>query len=154
MFQPNDVLNSDFLDFKLFPIAEPKILLKQSIGENNKGLLVIILEDETRPELLPFLTKILAAVQYNLEADAKVLKITNQTVFSLMNVCSQLEKEVKDVIFFGQHPKQVGLNLQVKKYQPIAIGGERILFADDLAEVHDDLEKKKLLWGCLQAIFK
>jgi len=137
----------------LFPLIEPSILLQQSVGENKKGLLVVIFEEETRSELLPFLTKILGAVQYDLARDAQTVNITDKTVFSLMNLCNYAEKEINQVLFFGQSPKQVGLNLSVQKYQPVAVGGKRILFADDLAVIHDDTELKKALWASLQAMF-
>lgn len=152
-FKPNKRLNYDFMNIKLFPLAEPSVLLQQTVGENEKGLLVVIFEEETRTELVPFLTKILGAVQYDLARDAQTIKITNKTVFSLMNLCNHLDKEVNQVLFFGQSPKQVGLNLNVQKYQSVVIGGKKILFADDLAVIHDDTELKKALWGSLQAMF-
>lgn len=151
--KPNEILNSDFLDMKLFPHSEPSTLLQHCVGENEKGLLVVIFEEETRTELLPFLTKILGAVQYDLARDAVTIKITNKTVFSLMNLCNQAEKPITQVIFFGQSPKQVGLNLAVQKYQPLTIAEKNILFADNLAAIHDDTNLKKALWGCLQAMF-
>lgn len=154
MLKPNDILSSEFLDFQIFPPVEPEILLQQSIGENNKGLLVVIFEEETRTELLPFLTKILGAVKYDLSQDAQVIKITDETAFSLMSLCHKSKKEVKNVIFFGQNPKQVGLNLNVQKYQPLTINDQTFLFADDLGAVHDDVALKKMLWSCLQKIFK
>ena len=153
MLQPNEILNSEFLDFKLFPLAEPKILLQQCIGQNQKGILVVIFEDDRRTELLPFLGSILKAIHCDLNSDAMVLTITNKTVFSLTQFCSQAEIEARNIIFFGQHPKQVGLVVQTKKYHPLTIDQKTILFADDLAKIHDNLPLKKSLWICLKNIF-
>ena len=154
MIKQNDVLNSGFLDMKIFPHTEPEVLLKQAEGKNAKGLLVVIFEDETRPELLPFLSKILSAVQYDLTQDAQLLKITDKTVFSLMSLNNEAKDGIQQVIFFGQTPKQVGLNLNIQKYQPLSVAGKNILFADDLAVIHDDSNLKKSLWMSLKAMFE
>ncbi|MFT4758214.1 MAG: hypothetical protein ACI9XO_001354 [Paraglaciecola sp.] len=153
MIKPNEISNSGFLDMKIFPHTEPDVLLKQTIGENAKGLLLVVFVDESRPELLPFLEKILKAVQYDLNQDAQVLKITNKTVFSLMTLNNHANDSIKQVIFFGQTQKQVGLNLNVQKYQHLAVAGKNILFADDLAVIHDDANLKKALWESLKAMF-
>jgi hypothetical protein len=154
MIKPNEILNSAFLDMKIFPHTEPDILLKQAEGGNAKGLLVVIFEDNTRPELLPFLEKILSAVQYDLTQDAQLLKITDKTVFSLMSLDNEAKNGIQQAIFFGQTPKQVGLNLNIQKYQPLPVAGKNILFADNLAIIHDDNNLKKSLWMSLKAMFE
>lgn len=153
MIKPNEILNSGFLDMKIFPHTEPEILLQKAIGNIEKGLLVVILDNDARPELLPFLEKILKAVQYDLNQDAHLLKITDKTVFSLMSLNNLSKDSIKQAIFFGQTPKQVGLNLKAQKYQPLSVAGKNILFADDLAVIHDDTELKKSLWMSLKAMF-
>ena len=64
------------------------------------------------------------------------------------------EKGFRIALFFGLRPNEVGLNLNVQKYQPISFLDKTYLFSDSLEVIQSNTALKRPLWEGLKAIFK
>ena len=142
-------MNSQLINFKIFPKAEKSTILKNCKGKNTKGIFLLYNESET--EQVPFLAKILAAVQLDMEQDVIAFSCTETQTFSLSDINES--HSLKKAIIFGFHPQHIGLQVQFQKYQLYSIGGIQYLFADSLTEIESTKAKKGLLWGVLQKMF-
>ncbi len=143
-------MNSQLINFKIVPKIEKDTILKDCKGNNAKGVFLLYKALET--EQVPFLTKILAAVQLDMEEDVLVFAGTNTQTFSLSDISES--HSLKKAIIFGFSPQHIGLQVQFQKYQLYTIGGIQYLFADSLMDIESTKTKKSLLWGALQKMFK
>ena len=142
-------MNSQLIDFKIIPKTEKNTILKHSKGKNAKG--VFLLYNESEAEQVPFLAKILAAIQLDMEKDVIVFPSTNTQTFSLSDISES--HSLKKAIIFGFPPQHIGLQVQFQKYQLYTIKGIQYLFVDSLQEIENTKAKKSLLWGALQQLF-
>jgi len=151
MEKENIVLNSQIVDYDLFPLATPENIQSQVEGSANKKLLLLLNQSDQQPELIAFLTKILGAVKYDLSQDAGLLVVTPATQLSLVAYCRHASME--QVIIFGLSPKDLMLNINVVKNQPLSMSGVQFLFTDPLAEMQNNAALKKPFWGAMQGMF-
>jgi len=123
------------------------------IGENVKGVavLVTIADEEFRklPQLV-FLNKILQAIGLQPTDVAYVNNVSGaNTLFEDL-------KQALQVNYILSFASRVESNLPHEKftlYNPVKLGGVPIVFSHALADLENDQEKKKLLWGALQKTF-
>jgi hypothetical protein len=138
--------SADFFDFEIYPLSDLKDISKEVDG--NKSV-VVLLKDANQEEI-DLLGKIFKAVGKNLETDGCLLNSSSSPSY----------KEVTDVIdfkkllVFGIAPKDIGLHLNVKIYELIPFQHRELLFSHSLKVIMSDLNKKKMLWGQLQLMFK
>ena len=142
-------MNSQLINFNIIPKTEKGTILKHCKGDNAKG--IFLLYNISEAEQIPFLSKILAAVQLDMQRDVIALASTNAQSFSLSDVNTDLL--IKKVIVFGFMPPHIGLQVQFQKYQLYTIGQIQYLFADSLEVIESTKANKTLLWGALQKMF-
>jgi hypothetical protein len=120
------------------PVANVPPAASASLGTEKKIVreVVIVMSDADTAKK-PFLEKILLAVNINL---AEVAVFT-----SVASIPADIH--YNKAICFGEKISGVSY------YVPSPIQNRTILLADTLAEIESDVNKKKLLWGCLQKMF-
>jgi DNA polymerase III psi subunit len=122
------------------------------IGNNQKHLLIVIADESDKNDAnTEFLSKIIAAIQYNLNDDAVRVFIENDTKLTISTNIMQYNS--KDILIFGLSNQQLGIFVQQKKYQPFELQGVRYLFADNLSEIQTQKELKGALWDALKRMF-
>lgn len=149
-------MSASFFDFKLFAIPENDNSASRCIGENTKHLLLIYNPAEQLEELQPFLSKILQAVQLDLQKDALQLTVNTEECFQLAAIANN--KNCKTVIIFGHPLPQLGLHLELPMYYPTLHQGITFLVADPLLSIYQERQNggKKMsgaLWSALREIF-
>ncbi|NDK54452.1 hypothetical protein [Pontibacter fetidus] len=124
------------------------------IGENSKGVAVLVtIADEEFRKLpqLEFLNKILAAIGLQPTDVAYVNNVSGKIA-----VFEELQQTLQ-VNYILSFASRVDSNLPHEKftlYNPVKLGNVPIVFSHALADLEHDQEKKKLLWGALQKVFK
>jgi hypothetical protein len=122
-------------------------------GQNQKGLLILAKAGENQAALQDFLQKILAAVKYDLEQDALLIWLNDE---SRPNVASLLSKnKCKALLAFGVLPPQLGIHFEWPLYYPMSLQNIQYLQVDDLDAIFQERQQggKKMsgaLWKCLQ----
>jgi hypothetical protein len=144
-------LNRFFTDFEVYRSLESNIPENCISGENEKGLLIVIKEEENNSENIQLLTKILQAIDKSLKKDAHLLTIPNDRFFSLSE---QIKGNYHHLISFGYGAKQLGFSFETKPYIPSNLLNISFLFAHPLSKISANQELKKKLWAALQNIFK
>ena len=135
----NNILPILFSGNEIFVTPETEDLLKNGLGSNHKGIIVLY-RDEQQEELLEFLKKILQAAALDYEKDIWIKGITEQLPFSYL-------------LSFGIPPLQLGLALPVQHFQPTEFSKVTFLFSPALSELENNKLAKSKLWAALQAIF-
>lgn len=118
-------------------------------GEANAKILVCY-ESAISIELEDFLAKIFKAVKVDLEKEVCQL---NARGANLSWALIEAEYNFQKILCFGLAPSQIGLNLQLKAYQPQTWEGKECLVAHKLADIQQDPQKKRQLWTALQQMF-
>jgi DNA polymerase III psi subunit len=111
---------------------------------------VIILLNTLQPAHTELLTKILTAVQLNLES-VDLIELDKMDNIDLSQVFSQ--KSVKQVISFGIDLAKVQINFPLNNYQISENQGIKFIMSDTLSDLENDIPKKKALWTALKAMF-
>lgn len=142
-------MNSQLINFKIIPKTEKSTIITDCKGNNAKG--IFLLYNASEGEQVPFLTKVLGAVQLDMKQDVLTLASPDGQSFSLSDVCA--DRPLKKAIIFGFSPQYIGLQVQFQKYQLYTIGEIQYLFADSLQDIESTKAKKSLLWGALQQMF-
>lgn len=116
-------------------------------GDGKRKFLIVIEEEENTKSNIEFLKKILNAKKVTLAEDVFLLPI-NEAHLSI----SQLKKDfpIAQIIFFETNPNQLGLNIDLPKYQTIEINGLTIMRSDPISTIEKNESLKRSLWGCLK----
>ena len=141
-----------FHTFKL--IAHSIDAIEQlSNSTSNSFKVMVVLEAEEEEVLLDgLLTKILAAINIDLSKDVCLVKTPERShSINILNAVKDLK--IDKVISFGVQPKDLTLNFEATLYKPFLVGHLTFLFADNLATLEKDANRKKALWVNLQQIF-
>ena len=154
----NDIPQSAFLDFSVVPLKEPQEVLEKCSGSNQKKLLVVFDEKDESEERIEFLKKILAAAKFDIKEDILLLKITDKSTFSFIALRTKVAQThpsggIDNLLVFGFEPKQLGLNLEVQKYNPFHFYDCGFLFAEGLSVIENDKALKGALWGGMKELF-
>lgn len=144
-------MNHYFYDFQVYQSSSIQIPEEALKGKNEKGLLLVAKEEDFSAENLQFLTKIIAAVKYELEIDTLRLNIPKDQNYGINELLKQ--EQTKHIIVFGVNPKDLGLSIETIIYQPISINKKTILITHPLEKIKQSQELKKALWASLQQIF-
>lgn len=119
----------------------------QFTGGNKKNILVAINASNPDKKDQELLNNLLLACKLTL-SDIAVVNFHGQQV-SVQNAADELN--ISKVILFGIKPET---GLTKKKYEIFNFNNMTFLIADELKDLHGDVEKKKQLWQCLRQLFK
>ena len=122
-------------------------------GQNKKGLALAFSLSEADFAVLPqnnFLIKILAAIQRKTD-DVAYINLPRNVKLNLFDLTKQTP--VQHLVVFGNALLDLDASFKVNLYKPAAIGNIPVLIADPLENIENDVNRKKLLWSGLQAIF-
>lgn len=119
----------------------------QFTGGNKKNILVGINASNPDKKDQDLLNNLLAACKLTLN-DIALVNFHGQPT-SVQNAADELN--ISKVILFGIKPEP---GLTKKKYEIVNFNNRTFLMADELKELHGDVEKKKKLWQCLRQLFK
>ena len=124
------------------------------IGENRKGVAVLVTIPDAEFQQLPqleFLNKILAAIGLQPTDVAYVNNVSGKIAeFEEL----QQALQVNYILSFAS---RVDSNLPHEKftlYNPVTLGSVPIVFSHALVDIENDQDKKRLLWGALQKVFR
>ncbi|WP_299986033.1 hypothetical protein [uncultured Pontibacter sp.] len=124
------------------------------IGENRKGLIVLVTLPDAAFRVLPqsqFLTKILAAIGFGPSDVAFVNNVSGAiTKFEALRETTQ----TKYIISFASRLDTDLPHEKFTLYNPVPVDGVPVVFSQSLAVLDGDQEQKKLLWAALQRVFK
>ncbi len=145
-----------FRNINIFVFPENQDQALRLAGQNKKAVLIIFRAGEMSDQLLPFLGKVLGALQLDLEEDTHHIDITTHAPISFSLLSSR--HAYKKAIIFGVQPEELGLRINARPYLPFRLGGTHFLFADELKDIYQERQegKKKMaasLWKALQSIF-
>lgn len=143
------ILDASFLDFKIIDFSDIQMVLSKCQGNAAKG--IFICSSDMDVEVESFLTKILSAVQLDLNGDVLLLKKTIGNGFSFSSL--KEHHPIQKVLVFGLAPSNLGIHINSQKYQPLVIGGTTFLFCDELTSIANNQNLKKSLWVALQGMF-
>ena len=119
----------------------------QFYGNGKRKILILIQKEENNEINVEFLKKILNAKKLNFEEDVFLLPI-DKIHLSIFQI--KKDKEIEQVIFFGTAPNQLGLNINLPKYQIIEFNGLTLMKSDAISKIAKDESLKRSLWGCLK----
>jgi len=152
----NDISNTSFLDFSIYPMIEAEKLLPKCLGKNQKNTLVIINQSVGNTAELEFLKKILSAAKLDFENDILLLSITQKEPFSFIRFRTLVDDKfgkIEKVLVFGFSHKHLGLNLDIKNYNVHNFSNCEYLFANALDSLSQDKNLKAALWQGMQSMF-
>jgi hypothetical protein len=141
MFNPNDLL---FL-------APDFAWLAGARGGFARRVLVVLRTDPEFPGGEAFTARILASARLDLERDVLLAGIGPEEPFSLLPALK--EKHPEYVLVFGFTPAECGLHLDLPCYRPTPFYQTNLLFADRLAVLEPDKDRKGQLWQALKQWF-
>jgi hypothetical protein len=144
-------LKTSFLDYQIFPTPELSKFSMQIEGGNARNILVGFF-DEQSEEREEYLKKIIGAAKLNLSEDCLILRGSLETKFPSM-AQMQNAHSIKQAVFFGIKPNDIGLNLEVPPYQPVVFNNCTLLFVDKISIIEPSKERRAALWACLQRMF-
>ena len=139
-------MNSQFFDFDHYTIPT-----SQNVVNTDEGtvLLAVINEDDLIKHYT-LLNKILKAVGLDPEKHVKTIKLK---VGESMKVSHHESDQLKYVLGFGIKPPGLGLNASFRGYRFYQTETFSILFSHSLESLSTSNERKKALWGAMQAEF-
>lgn len=125
----------------------------KTIGENKKGVVILVTLPEDQFEKLPqlqFLNKILGAIGLQ-PNDVAYLNNVSGAIARFEDM--QQELTVNYIISFASRLDTDLPHDKFTLYNPVMVGSVPVLFSQALAILEHDVEHKKQLWGALQRIF-
>ncbi|PIQ21216.1 MAG: hypothetical protein COW65_10435 [Cytophagales bacterium CG18_big_fil_WC_8_21_14_2_50_42_9] len=123
------------------------------LGQNRKGLIITVALLEKEFQALPsneFLTKVLVSIKHTL-SDVAFVNLEPKEKLDIYLLSK--ETQINNLLVFGPGLLDMDANSKVHLYKPASIGNIPLLIADVLATIENDVNKKKLLWSGLQAVF-
>lgn len=141
------------LESEIFNIEETAIEEDMLSGDGSKHMLLIARKDDLEGAGgLPLLTKIIKAIQYDIDTDCLLLSLPARA--TMYNVASLIEEQqISDVVTFGVNPKDLGMNIHAKLYQPMIFEQYRFLLSHKVTEMDGNRDFKMRLWKCLQQFY-
>lgn len=124
------------------------------IGENRKGLVVLVTLPEPEFKALPqsdFLIKILAAIGFG-PADVAFVNNVSGATTRFEALCDTLQTNY--ILSFASRLDTELPHDKFTLYNPVVVGRVPVVFSQSLAVLDGDQEQKRLLWGALQRVFK
>ena len=104
--------------------------------------------------ILEFLEKILEAIQLDLIQDTLFINIKSEEVPAFQEI---RKNKLQSLILFGIPPEEMGIRLQINRYQILNHQDIKILWADDIKAIYEERQAggKQMsgqLWKALQVL--
>jgi DNA polymerase III psi subunit len=147
----NLISNTQVFGVDIVQAPDTEGLGDKFMGEGRGGHLIVYENSTSSDNNHDFLKKVLQAVKLNISTDCYVLAVAENEKIALGPVLRQ--KEIKNVLIFGLGPEQVGMHVQLQRYQIATLETQKILLADDLSKIQTDEKLKRALWNGLQDLF-
>ncbi len=144
-------LQSDFLNFEIYPNVIPTDKLNFIYENNSKNTLIIIKNANTTN--LEFLSKILTAIKFDIENDIILLEVPDNHQINFAELKKGITTNIETVVLFGINPKQLDLQFKLPNYYKLSVNQINYLGAEDLSTIANNNSKKKELWAALQILF-
>lgn len=149
-------MNTRFKDLKIFAVPESKAAASLGKGSNQKEILICWESEDVSEELEGFLSKILSALQFNLNQDTFLIKLKPSEKINVNTLSKEIP--VRYLISFGLAPGRLGLHFQQRLYQPFKHQKTQYLFADSLIDLFEERQRGEkqrsgALWKALKHIF-
>ena len=125
----------------------------QILGENQKGLIIVVALPEKDVQTLPnneFLSKVLASIKHTIN-DVGFVNLAFKEKLDIYRLGK--ETTLNALLAFGPGLLDMSADSKIHLYKPASIGKIPLLIADTLENIERDVNKKKQLWNGLQAIF-
>jgi len=123
------------------------------LGENKKGLIIVVALPDNEFRALPqhdFLSKVLTSIRHTPD-DVAFINLAAQEKLDTYRLSK--ETTVNQLLAFGPGLLDIDAHSKINLYKPASIGTTPLLIANVLEDIENDVNKKKLLWNGLQAIF-
>lgn len=118
-------------------------------GENRKSLLIVLEEREAQNvELKAFLSKILAAIKYDIDKDVVIISLDDDSKASLSSMYQKTNANT--VITFGFKASDLGFFANIRNYVFTEIDAISFLFCDNLTNIAAQNNLKAALWDALK----
>lgn len=120
-------------------------------GNLDADLVICYISLDQKPlaeEVKAFLLKMLSAVKHDL---SNTLLIHSNAEISFQQIAKK--GKATKIISFGNSRKQLGLNLNLKRYQLFQVQNIDCLFIDHLALLMTDQKRKARLWSLMKQMF-
>lgn len=121
------------------------------LGEGSGGHLIVSLKDEHTNNNHTFLKKVFQAVNLNISTDSYLLELEVNQKIALGPVLRH--KGINSIIVFGLATENLGMHLQLQRYQIASLETQKILLADDLHTIQSSEKLKRALWNNLKEMF-
>ena len=118
-------------------------------NEDSKTINLLGVIDESGQKHMKLISKILAATK--LPTEDYHICINNPKNGHIQSLISSFNPS--HVILFGIHPKDLGLHVSIKSYQPITIQNVKIVLAHPPDQLSEQANYKKALWSILKEWF-
>jgi DNA polymerase III psi subunit len=139
-----NILNNSFLDFLLF-VDEPALLVNGTptkLQDNQKVVIVINTILEETEKLL--LSKILKAIQVDMDQEATLL-INGQFAGLRLSDAQPL-----NYLLLGVEPEAIQLKIHLNNYHSVAVHTSKVIKADSIGAIAKSEQLKRQLWTALQ----
>lgn len=142
-------LLKEFLDFDVYPVND---FTKDDFKGNNYQKTLIVLGSKSQTEgNEQFLQKIIAAVKYNLIEDTLIYHFSQDKPIPFAAICQNYD--IEKVIFFDINLTDLGLHIQLPRYQVTNWNSFQLLHVDSLSKIEQDNRLKGGLWNALKTMF-
>lgn len=144
-------MNYTYFDIPFFSDSQQAFKDGNKLKISNQNVFVIKESDNTDANIT-FLSKILKAIQLDLNSNASLVILKNDRKGSIMEYLES-NKEY-NIVTFGINAKSLNLQINTFLYKKVPIQNINLLFAHSLQDLQNDVPKKKKLWSELQELFK
>jgi len=135
-----------FFDYSIYDI--PAHTDKSTVSLN-KELVIIVDDDAYANEAQNLLTKILSAVNQDInQAQVVALKEKKPIDFIQDNDLNRL------IIIFGMTQERCGLQVEQRLYLPVSISNSTYIFSSALNILPKEKEERRALWNALKKYYK
>jgi hypothetical protein len=121
-------------------------------GQFGRSILVVHQQHKQDGSELAFLQKVIGAAQLDIERDTLLAQWQAgqlpPSLFPLIRL-----KQPSVVLVFGWSPKDLGIQADFTRYQPVEFAGTTFLWADALHQLEPDRNLKGQLWTALKTLF-
>lgn len=144
------VLLPELLTFEVYPFL-PANVEKSLKGNNQKQTLILLGEKSQKDETQAFLSKIMAAVKFDLWEDTLIYNFSQDAPIPFADICQKYP--LKQILFFDVPFKDIGLYIEIPKYRVIKWNSYKVLSLDSLSKIESNTALKRGLWTGLQQMF-
>ncbi len=144
-------LLADFLDFDIYPHLSQDNSLNLIHNGNAKNMLIVINDSDLNN--IEFLSKILKAIQFDIEKDVILWALPPKKMFNLTHLRKNTPNSIDKILLFDVLPERLSLQFKLPIYFITKINDTTFLSSDSLSSISKNQAKKKQLWEALQQLF-